>query len=395
MIDKLLYGQKVEWKTLGEVAEYEQPTKYIVQSTNYSDKFPTPVLTAGKTFILGYTDEEIGIREASKLPIILFDDFTSANRWIDFDFKVKSSATKIITAKNENEVILKYIFYIMQTMQNVEVYAAEHKRLWISNFSQTKIPIPPLPVQQEIVRILDKFTALTAELTAELTARKKQYSFYREQLLVDSGQGLVDSGKNLLTTNHDELTTKKVEWKTLGEVAGIGTGSHNTQDAIEDGIYAFYARGITPLKLNSYDFDETAIITAGDGVGVGKVFHWVSGKYALHQRAYRIVPNKSVSSRYIYHYMICYFYDYILKTSVSSSVTSMRKPMFLKFPIPIPPLSEQERIVAILDKMDTLTNSISEGLPKEIELRQKQYEYYRDLLLTFPLSESGLSRLKD
>lgn len=83
----------------------------IIQTTNYSDKFPTPVLTAGKTFILGYTDEEIGIREASKFPIILFDDFTSANRWIDFDFKVKSSATKIITAKNEDEVIAKYIFY--------------------------------------------------------------------------------------------------------------------------------------------------------------------------------------------------------------------------------------------------------------------------------------------
>lgn len=185
-----------------------------------------------------------------------------------------------------------------------------------------------------------------------------------------------------LTTKNTE-NTKKVEWKTLGEVAEIGTGSHNTQDAIDDGKYAFYARGITPLKLNSYDFDETAIITAGDGVGVGKVFHWVTGKYALHQRAYRIVPSKLVSSRYIYHYMICYFYDYILKTSVSSSVTSMRKPMFLKFPIPIPPLSEQERIVAILDKFDALTNSISEGLPREIELRQKQYEYYRDKLLTF------------
>lgn len=140
---------KVEWKTLGEVADYEQPTKYLVQSTNYSDKYKTPVLTAGKTFILGYTDEKIGIREASKSPIILFDDFTSANRWIDFDFKVKSSATKIITAKNENEVIAKYIYYMMQTMQNVEVYAAEHKRLWISNFSQIKIPIPPLKIQQE------------------------------------------------------------------------------------------------------------------------------------------------------------------------------------------------------------------------------------------------------
>ena len=180
------------------------------------------------------------------------------------------------------------------------------------------------------------------------------------------------------------LQGAEVEWKTLGEVAEIGTGSHNTQDAVDYGIYTFYARGITPLKLNSYDFDETAIITAGDGVGVGKVFHWAVGKYALHQRAYRIVPNSVVNSRYVYHYIITKFYDYILKTSVNSSVTSMRKPMFLNFPIPIPSLEEQERIVSILDKFDTLTTSITEGLPKEIELRKKQYEYYRDMLLSFP-----------
>ena len=172
-------------------------------------------------------------------------------------------------------------------------------------------------------------------------------------------------------------------WKTLGEVAVIGTGSHDTKDALEDGRYTFYARGITPLKLNSYDFDETAIITAGDGVGVGKVFHWAEGKYALHQRAYRIVPNDNVSPRYIYYYMLANFYDYIIKTSVHSSVTSLRRPMFLKFPIPIPSLEEQARIVSILDTFDTLTTSISEGLPKEIELRKKQYEYYRDRLLTF------------
>ena len=172
-------------------------------------------------------------------------------------------------------------------------------------------------------------------------------------------------------------------WKTLGEVAEIGTGSHNTQDAEDDGIYTFYARGITPLKLNSFDFDETAIITAGDGVGVGKVFHWTVGKYALHQRAYRIVPNSAVNSRYVYHYIVAKFYDYILKTSVNSSVTSMRKPMFLNFPIPIPTLEEQARIVSILDKLDTLTTSISGALPKEIALRKKQYEYYRDRLLTF------------
>ncbi|WP_170855395.1 restriction endonuclease subunit S, partial [Escherichia coli] len=208
----------------------------------------------------------------------------------------------------------------------------------------------------------------TAELTAELNMRKKQYNYYRDQLL--------------------SFKEGEVEWKTLGEVAVIGTGNHDTQDAIEHGKYIFYARGREPLKLNVFDFDETAIITAGDGAGVGKVFHYAKGKYALHQRAYRIVPNAFMNPRFVYHYITAYFFTYIQKASVSSSVTSLRRPMFLKFPIPVPPSEEQARIVEILDKFDTLTNSITEGLPREIELRQKQYEYYRDLLFSFPKPET-------
>ncbi|MDZ1466523.1 restriction endonuclease subunit S [Klebsiella quasipneumoniae] len=245
----------------------------------------------------------------------------------------------------------------------------------MDGFKKFLIPLPcpdnpekSLAIQSEIVRILDKFTALTAELTAELTMRKKQYNYYRDQLL--------------------SFEEGDVEWKTLGEVAVIGTGNHDTQDAIEHGKYIFYARGREPLKLNVFDFDETAIITAGDGAGVGKVFHYAKGKYALHQRAYRIVPNAFMNPRFVYHYITAYFFTYIQKASVSSSVTSLRRPMFLKFPIPVPPSEEQARIVEILDKFDTLTNSITEGLPREIELRQKQYEYYRDLLFSFPKPDS-------
>lgn len=178
-----------------------------------------------------------------------------------------------------------------------------------------------------------------------------------------------------------------VEWKTLGDVATIGTGSHDTQDAIADGEYIFYARGRDPLRLNEFDFDETAIITAGDGAGVGKVFHYAQGKYALHQRAYRIVPGTSINPRFVYHCIKSHFYAYIQKASVSSSVTSLRRPMFLNFPIPVPLITEQARIVAILDQFDALTESLTEGLPREIELRQKQYEHYRDLLLSFPTPE--------
>lgn len=181
-IEKMLEGVDVEWKKLGDYTNYEQPTKYRVKSTNYSDNFRTPVLTAGQTFILGYTNETDGIYKASEKPVIIFDDFTTANKWVDFDFKVKSSAMKMITSKDESKLLLKYVFHWLNTLPS-GLIEGDHKRQWISNYTTKKIPIPPLEVQQEIVSILDKFIELTAELTAELEARKKQYEYYREKLL--------------------------------------------------------------------------------------------------------------------------------------------------------------------------------------------------------------------
>ena len=109
-IEKLLAGVEVEWKALGDVADYEQPTKYLVKSKNYNDKFSTPVLTAGKTFILGFTDETKGVNKASEVPVIIFDDFTTANKWVDFDFKAKSSAMKMIKSKDESQNFLNFFF---------------------------------------------------------------------------------------------------------------------------------------------------------------------------------------------------------------------------------------------------------------------------------------------
>ena len=174
----------------------------------------------------------------------------------------------------------------------------------------------------------------------------------------------------------------------MSDICELGTGSHNTQDGLKEGAYPFYTRSVEVLRLNTYDFDETAIVTAGDGAGVGKVFHFVMGKYALHQRAYRIVPNQTkVLARYLYHYIETHFYAYIMKSSVSSSVTSIRKPMLLDFPVLLPSLSEQQRIVDILDRFDTIANDLTTGLPAEIEKRNRQYEYYRDKLLTFKRKE--------
>ena len=188
-LDKLLDGAEVAWVPLGEVTQYDQPTKYRVKSQNYDDTFETPVLTAGKTFILGYTNETDGINQASENPVIIFDDFTTANKWVDFNFKVKSSAMKMISSSDDKRFILKYIYYWLNTLPS-GLIDGDHKRQWISNFCNKKIPIPcpddpkkSLEIQGEIVRILDAFTELTAELTAELTMREKQYNYYRDLLL--------------------------------------------------------------------------------------------------------------------------------------------------------------------------------------------------------------------
>ena len=371
-LERLLDGEEVEWKTLGEVCDYEQPTAYLVRNTNYSDQYPIPVLTAGKTFILGYTNETTGIYRASEHPTIIFDDFTTANKWVDFDFKAKSSAMKMLTSKDEKVCLLKYIYYWLNTLP-ADSIVGDHSRQWISNYAQRLFPLPPLRVQARIVEILDKFTQLEAELEAELEARKKQYAYYRNQLL-----------------NFSQCPPLNVntEWRTLGEVAEIGTGNSNRQDEAEDGLYPFYVRSKNILHSSTYQFDETAIIIPGEG-GIGDIFHYAEGKYALHQRAYRIKVNaeNELSPKFLFYYMTNAFKPFILARCVGATATSIRKPMLTDFPIPLPPLSEQRRIVDILDRFDTLINSISEGLPKEIALRRKQYEYYRDTLLNFPRAE--------
>ncbi|EFM2212811.1 restriction endonuclease subunit S [Escherichia coli] len=387
-LEKLMDGVEVEWKTLEDITLRTSNIKWreAIRSYRYIDLTSVDIATKKIIETTEITKNNAPSR-AQKLvdenDVIFATTRPTQQRFclIDSEYAgaVASTGYCILRAKKD-QVLPKWILHWISTSdfkKHVEENqsGSAYPAISDSKVKECLIPIPcpdnpekSLAIQSEIVRILDKFTALTAELTAELNMRKKQYNYYLDQSL--------------------SFKEGEVEWKTLGEVAVIGTGNHDTQDAIEHGKYIFYARGREPLKLNVFDFDETAIITAGDGAGVGKVFHYAKGKYALHQRAYRIVPNAFMNPRFVYHYITAYFFTYIQKASVSSSVTSLRRPMFLKFPIPVPPSEEQARIVEILDKFDTLTNSITEGLPREIELRQKQYEYYRDLLFSFPKPET-------
>lgn len=159
-----------EEKRLGDVLEYEQPTKYLVDSTDYDNSYPTPVLTAGKTFILGYTNEQNGIYE-NGLPVIIFDDFTTATQFVDFPFKAKSSAMKILTANAGFNI--KFAFEAMQLMK-YEV--GGHERHWISKFANIQIEFPTLPEQEKIADFLsaidDKITLASNQLDAAKAFKK-------------------------------------------------------------------------------------------------------------------------------------------------------------------------------------------------------------------------------
>ena len=292
------------------------------------------------------------------------EDIAKSTAYVGYD-KCLAGGDIVVLKHNQNP---KYLAYALSTTDARKQKSAGKVKSKVVHSSvpaikALKIPVPPLQVQSEIVRILDNFTELTTELTSELTARKKQYEYYRDKMLIFSAEIAVVQ---------------------LADIADIGTGSSNTNEALEDGLYPFYVRSQEPLRKNEYEFDETAIITAGDGVGVGKVYHFVEGKYALHQRAYRIhINTPDVLPKYFFHYMKAMFMPYIQKTMFQGSVSSIRRPMLNEFPVPVPSLKVQERLVYVLDNFDAICSDLNIGLPAEIEARQKQYEFYRDALLTY------------
>ena len=358
----------VEWKELGEVIEYEQPTKYIVSSKAYDDSDEIPVLTAGQSFILGYTNEKDGIYQASKSnPVIIFDDFTTSKQWVDFKFKVKSSAMKMLTIKDEfeNEVLLRYVWHYLGT---ITYKPDQHGRQWIGTYSKFLIPILPLEIQEKIVQILDKFTDYVTELTSELTSRKKQYSYYRDKLL----------------SFEDEVY--QVEWKTLGEVA---ENLDNMRKPVAKGgrslgIYPYYgASGIVDY-VDSFIFDGDYLLISEDGANLvvrkTPIAFSISGKTWVNNHAHVLKFDNIINQKFVNYYL-----NYL---DLSPYITGAAQPKLNQqnlnnIKIPYPSLEIQSRIVQVLDNFDKVCNDLNIGLPKEIELRQKQYEYFRDKLLTF------------
>ncbi|EPD0894386.1 restriction endonuclease subunit S [Escherichia coli H11] len=391
-LEKLLDGVEVEWVTLGSMADIG------TGSSNRQDESENgiyPFYVRSKNILKSDTFEfdEVAIVIPGEGGI--GDIF----HYVEGKYALHQRAYRIrITT---NAVDTKFLYYFMSSSfkqyiltKSVGATAISIRKPMLEGF---KVPIPSpdnpeksLAIQSEIVRILDKFTALTAELTAELNMRKKQYNYYRDQLL--------------------SFKEGEVEWKTLGEIGkwyGGGTPSKNKIEFWENGSIPWISpkdMGRTLVDSSEDYITEEAVLQSStklipaNSIAIvvrssilDKVLPSALIKVpaTLNQDMKAVIPHENILVKYIYH-MIGSRGSDILRAAkkTGGSVASIDSKKLFSFKIPVPNINEQQRIVEILDKFDTLTNSITEGLPREIELRQKQYEYYRDLLFSFPKPET-------
>ncbi|HAZ7271544.1 TPA: restriction endonuclease subunit S [Escherichia coli] len=384
-LEKLLDGVEVEWKTLGTVIKTVTASSKL-KSQAYRASGKLPIVDQGIKFIAGYTDEDVTPIEAGKY--IIFGDHSEHIKYVDFPFVQGADGLKILSPISANA---KYIYHAFLKFYKKEL---SYKRHW-STAQQTLIPIPcpdnpekSLAIQSEIVRILDKFTALTAELTAELNMRKKQYNYYRDQLL--------------------SFKEGEVEWKSLEDIALFRRGSFpqpygnsewydgegcmpfvQVADVADSG---FTLHTKTKQQISKIAQSKSVFVEAGTIV---VTLQGTIGRVAITQydcyvdRTLAIFTNFKVKiNKKYFAYQLKAKFDSEKEFARGSTLKTITKEEFSKFQLPIPSINEQNRIVSLLDKFDTLAHSIKQGLPREIELRQKQYEYYRDLLFNFPKPET-------
>lgn len=261
-----------------------------------------------------------------------------------------------------------------------------------------KLPVPPLEVQREIVRILDNFTFLTTELAAELAARQKQYEYYRDLLLT-----FKSNGGTILNERTNELElSSAIRWMKLGELCDYVDYRGKTPKKVDQGIFLVTAKNV---RMGFIDYEKSKEYISKDDYlevmrrGLPKIGDLLitteapCGNVALVDRedialAQRIIKyrpkRENVNRNFLKHYLLSKeFQDVLQKNATGGTVKGIKGSKLHELNVPVPPLEVQQRIVGILDRFDTLCNDISSGLPAEIEMRQKQYEYYRDKLLSF------------
>ena len=362
-LEKLLDGAEVEWKPLMVLAEIGTGNSNR-QDEEENGKYPFYVRSKNILRSNSFQFDETAIIIPGEGGI--GDIF----HYVEGKYALHQRAYRIHIISDE--VNTKFLYYIMHNSfkkyilsKSVGATAISIRKPMLEKF---EIPIPPLPVQTEIVKILDALTALTSELTSELILRRKQYEYYREKLL-----------------SEEELGKVGFEWKSLSEVANI---ANNARKPVKSslrisGSTPYYGANNIQDYVEGYTHDGEFVLIAEDGSASLENYsiQWAVGKFWANNHVHVVNGKEELNNRFLYHYLTNMNFVPFLAGKERAKLT---KAKLQQIPIFVPPLEEQHRIVSILDKFETLTNSITEGLPLAIEQSQKQYEYYRELLLNFP-----------
>ena len=356
----------VEYRALGELLDYEQPSKYIVKSTDYCDNFNVPVLTAGKGLLLGFTNETDGIYNASEdNPVIIFDDFTTSFHWISYAFKVKSSAMKMLRPKQGTENSFRYLYY---AMKRVEYVPESHTRQWINKCSKFRIPVPPIEVQREVVRILDEYTAAHDELIRLL---------HEEMRLCE--QQLAMTRNKLLTFSESE----RVKWATLGELCRIGRGTYITRKEIIPGAVPVILGGMEPAYYHNVSNHEgEAIVVSRSGVNAGYASFWnqpifVSDGFIIDGSV------DGVLLSYVYEVMRSRQKEMIAMNR-GSGVPHITGKMLSALRIPVPSIASQKELISTLVGFSAKHKTLIHEISLEESYRKGSLSLVRNHLLSFP-----------
>lgn len=270
-----------------------------------------------------------------------------------------------------------YSFLVLQKVQeDIEKQAHGFKASFVhvkkSDLVKVALPVPPLPEQRAIAEALSDMDALLAALD-QLIAKKRDLKQAAMQQLLTGQTRLPGFAPAKPQFKQTELGIIPDDWEVerVRSLAAITTGSRNTQDRIEDGTYPFFVRSSTIEKINSYSFDGEAVLTAGDGVGTGKVFHYINGKFDFHQRVYKISNfSPRIEGRYFFLIFSTRFYDRIMSMTAKSSVDSVRMEMIADMVIPLPSTPEQTAIAEVLSDMDAELSALEQRREKTRALKQ-------------------------
>ena len=347
---KPIINSKVGLVSLKDLLEYEQPTLYLVNDTNYKDNYDTAVLTAGKSFILGYTNEKENIF-SENLPVIIFDDFTTSIKYVDFPFKVKSSAMKILKNRNNEISNIKYIYH---AMQGINFDNSTHKRYWISEYSKIKIPLPPLEKQNDIIKNIGIYEKVINGAKEVINNYNYNFNIDKEWQTV-SIKDVVDfiDGYGFKSTNF--INIKKSN--TYG-IIKIGNFNKNGELDLSNICFHNYDNSYKKYKLRKND-----ILIAMTGATIGKITLLLNeDNLLLNQRVGALRCKENINHKYLYLILLKNktFYDYCQSISSGSAQDNISKKEILNFKIPLPTLNEQTEIVNQINKEEIIVNQNKE-----------------------------------